>query len=105
MTEELYTRYVEQGPDAMKPSETRAVLDWRDANPAEAHRVRERLATERREALDKEALRSAWLHEGGSEKDFEAAHREISAEAKREKLAAMDREAREASARAIVTGF
>ena len=105
MSEAAYRKHLKQGPDAMSEAETLAALDWRDANPAEAHRVQARLETERREALDRETLREDWLREGGDPTDFEAAHKAVSAKAKEDRLAAMDREAREAHARAIVGGF
>ena len=103
--QKIYERYAEQGPDGLTMAETKAALAFRDEHPAEAHRIQARLEAERREALDRETLLEDWLREGGDPDDFEAAHKSISAEAKKERLRVMDREAREASARAIVTGF
>ncbi len=105
MTEETYRKYIERGPDALPMAETLAALEFRDTHPAEAHRVDARYERERREAAEKEVLQYDWLRDGGDERDFEAAHRELSSREKAERLAAMDREAREASARAVLRGF
>ena len=105
MSEATYKRYIEKGPDALPMAETMAALEFRDTHPAEAHRVDARHERELREAAEKDALQYDWLRQGGDERDFEAAHRELSAREKTERLSAMDREAREASARAILRGF
>jgi hypothetical protein len=105
LSEETYKRYIELGPDALPISETLAALSFRDEHPAEAGRVDARIERERREAADKDALEYDWLRQGGDERDFEAAHRELTAREKTERLATMDREAREASRRAVLEGF
>ena len=105
MSEETYRKYITEGPDALPMAETLAALEFRDTHPTEAHRVDARVERERREVAEKDALQYDWLRQGGDERDFEAAHRELSAREKTERLAAMDREAREASARAVLRGF
>ncbi len=105
MSEETYRKYIELGPDALPMEKTLAALEFRDHNPAEAHRVEARVERERREAAEKDGLRHAWLRDGGDERDFAAAHKELTAREKTERLAAIDREAREASARAVLRGF
>ncbi len=105
MSEQAYRRYIEKGPDACQLSESLAALEFRDEHPAEAHRVEARVERERRDAADKDALQYDWLRQGGDARDFEVAHRELSAREKTERLSAMDREAREASARAVLEGF
>ncbi len=105
MSEATYRKYIEKGPDACQLSESLAALEFRDENPAEAGRIEARYERERREAADKDALEYDWLRQGGDERDFEAAHRELTAREKTERLATMDREAREASRRAILEGF
>jgi len=104
-SEETYAKYIQLGPDALPMAETFAALEFRDANPAEAHRVEARLERERRAVADKDDLRHAWLQEGGDERDFEKAHKELTTTQRTEKLVAMDRSAREASRRAILEGF
>ena len=105
MSEATYRKYIEKGPDACQLSESLAALEFRDENPAEAGRIDARYERERREAAEKDDLRHAWLRDGGDERDFESAHRDLSSREKTERLAAMDREAREASARAVLEGF
>ncbi len=105
MSEQIYEKYITKGPDALPIAETLSALEFRDTHPAEAHRVDARVERERREAAEKDALQYDWLRQGGDERDFEAAHRELSSREKTERLAAMDREAREASARAVLRGF
>jgi len=105
LSEQAYRKYIEKGPDACQLSESLAALEFRDEHPAEAGRIDARYERERRDAADKDALEYDWLRQGGDERDFEAAHRELSAREKTERLAAMDREAREASARAVARGF
>jgi hypothetical protein len=86
-------------------AQTMAALEFRDEHPAEAHRVEARLERERRDAADKDDLRHAWLRDGGDERDFAAAHKELTAREKAERLAAMEAEARGAFARRIAQGF
>jgi hypothetical protein len=105
MSEETYRKYIELGPDALQMAQTMAALEFRDENPAEARRVEARVEREQREAADKDDLHHAWLRQGGDERDFESAHRELSSREKTERLAAMDLEAREASRRRIAQGF
>lgn len=105
MSEQAYRKYLEVGPDRLKLSETAAVLEWREANPAEAHRVQARLEAEQREALEQETLREDWLREGGHPDAFETAHKAVSAKAKEERLAEMDREARDGTMRRIRSAF
>jgi len=38
-SEEVYERYITKGPDALPMAQTLAALEFRDHNPAEAHRV------------------------------------------------------------------
>ena len=105
MNEKVYREYLEKGPDALKLSETAAVLEWRDQNPGEAHRVSERLNTERLEAAQREDARAEWLRQGGDAKDFESAYGELSAERKKERLAEADRAARDGTMRLIRDTF
>ncbi len=105
MTEEVYREYLERGPDALTMAETKKVLDWRDANPADAHRVRARLDAERRETEEREGTRAEWSRRGGDPRDFDGVYGELSAERKKAAIREMDKAAREASARAIATGF
>jgi len=103
--EKTYEWYITKGPDAMPLKETLAALSFRDSDPAAARRVEARIERSRREAAEKDDLLHAWRRDGGDEKDFEAAHRELSTKQRTERLATMDREAREASRRAILEGF
>jgi hypothetical protein len=105
MSEKAFRRHLEQGPDALTMDETKAALEWRDANPAGAHRVRERLNTERLEAAQREDARAEWLRQGGDAKDFDSVYGELSAERKKEALRQMDEAAREATARAFTMGL
>jgi hypothetical protein len=102
---QTYRKYITEGPDACQLSESLEALEFRDNNPAEARRVEARVERERRDAAEKEDLRHAWLRDGGDEIDFAAAHKELTAREKAERLSAMDREAREASRRAVLEGF
>ena len=104
-SEETYRRYITEGPDALPMEETLAALEFRDSDPAAARRVEARIERSRREAAERDDLLHAWRRDGGDEKDFEAAHRELSTKQRTERLATMDREAREASRRAILEGF
>ncbi len=104
-SEQVYERYITEGPDALPMEKTLAALEFRDENPAEARRVEARVESERRDAADKDDLRHAWLRDGGDERDFEKAHRELTAREKTERLAAMEAEARGAFARRIAQGF
>jgi hypothetical protein len=105
MSEQVFEKYVEQGPDALTLDETKMALAWKDANPADALRITRQHEAQAREADEREALQATWEIQGGDPTVFEKAFPKMRAEQEAARLREIDEGAREQSLRLMRSMF
>jgi|SRR5215203_272430 len=104
-TRKIYEKYIADGPDTLTLDQTREALAFPEREPQVALEVRLRLEAEKREAASEELARQTWLRQGGDASQFLRAYRELSADRRKEAMAAAGEAARSASFRRMREGF
>src|SRR5215211_4948770 len=98
-TRKIYERYIADGPDTLTLDQTREALAFPEREPQVALEVRLRLEAEKREAASEELARRTWQRQGGDASQFQRAYRELSADRRKEAMAAAEEAARACSNR------